>query len=115
MYAVSDPSVSTQYETETKRRKHPKALWHHVSQEIDITRADNWMEPNGQWHFPVMDPRHQRFDAHRDTAASALGLFKTFAGHTGKEIGKEEYERLRSEYDAEAQANVPPKSPKDRS
>lgn len=45
-----------------KRSHNGKLTGWHLSLNIDITRADNWIESSGQWHYPVIDIQTQEFD-----------------------------------------------------
>jgi hypothetical protein len=109
VYAVQDPpSVHTNMETKTKRRKYPKRLGCTVSARIVITRADNYLTPQGRWAHPLQGYPQQTYDS-RDSDVQAAQMFRSLhlVGF-GQEISKEEYDVLHEKYKAEAEANKPP-------
>lgn len=109
VYEVQDPpDVQPRMETRTKQRRNPKRLGCTVSARIRITRADNYLTPEGRWAYQVQDYPQQHYDS-RDSNEQAARMFQALhLQGFGVEITKAEYDALHEKYEAEARANKPP-------
>lgn len=105
-----NPSTRTVYRCRTEpdvveivhRRK---LVGWRIKREIEITRADNWLEASGQWHFPVLDLPVQEFEYPRYTRELAVSYFlsrNSAAKHGAEEIDAAIYASLESEYQSRA-------------
>lgn len=92
----------------TERRYRGKISGWSVRLDIDVTRADNWLEAPNQWHFPTRDPREQPFDYPRYSREQAVSFFRQ--RHSPSqwdtiEIDEPTYKVLAAEYEALALKN----------
>lgn len=64
VYAEPDkPTVVAEFESRTKRRRHPKRLGCKVWMTVEVTRADNWIDPTrNQWAHPVRQILQENYD-----------------------------------------------------
>lgn len=53
-----------------------KVVGWHVALSVDVTRADNWFEKNGQWHYKVTEIRTQDFMKPMHKAEQVTSFFK---------------------------------------
>lgn len=110
-----NPSTRTLYRCRTEpdvveivhRRK---LVGWRIKLEIAITRADNWLEASGQWHFPVLHLPVQEFEYPRYTQELAVFYFlsrNSPTKHGAEEIDAAIYASLESEYQSCALNNRP--------
>lgn len=110
LWAIPEaPELIERMETVTKRRKNPKRTGWTAYAEIVHIRADNWIRPDtNQWHYAHTRTRRENFDAHyqADDVRSYFNNRNWFV--PGEEISRDEFDRLRAEYEALAERNPVP-------
>lgn len=96
VYAVNEPVVN-------ERDGH----WN-ISADVEITRADNYLTKN-RWKYDTGACPRESYYQKNYSKESALGyFFSTNINGFGESVSKEEYEKFRDEYAAEAGANEAP-------
>ena len=94
----------------TERRSRGKLIGWRVSLNVDVTRADNWLDSTNKWHFKVIDIREHDFDCNRYSAEQAVSWFlvrNSPANWKTVEVDAETYAALEAEYSAIASQNRP--------
>ena len=100
---IAMPAEPTVYE---KKDRHGRCAEWVVQSEQRITRADNVRIPNShRWRHAVRLPLQEVYDAMRDSRKKAVEFFEHAHLPNLPEIGADEYERLRQEYQSQADGN----------
>ena len=78
--------------------------------EIDVVRADNWVNSQGRWNFETSEYPDQFFDSLRYSRDDALRYFiernsAERKSTSTEEIDETRYEQFKAVYSAEARAN----------
>ena len=94
--------------TVSERKKRGEFEGSTVSAQLNITRADNYIDPaTHQWKFRVMEYRRDRYET-RDSREEAIGHFMNSNYPAFPEISADEYQRLQAQYEQIANNNRPP-------
>ncbi len=115
VYYVPDvPEVTKENTNPTKRNKRPRQEGWFVQTEIEITRADNFIEHGtNQWHYQTSKNLYEHYaptDSKEQVVSWFKGLIRNHFPKMGNEISKEEYYKLKQLYEEEARKNMPPLS-----
>ncbi len=114
VYSVPDkPLVTEKITKPTKRNKRPRREEWFVQAEIEIIRADNFIEPGTRrWHYKTSDILYEHYPP-TDSEEQVVSWFRMNCLRPKdmvNEIPEEEYRILKKLYEEEAEKNPPTQS-----
>lgn len=98
---LTEPDITEQRDN---RGRHTG--WH-VTMEIRITRAENWLSDTAGWFYPTSKNPSEYFFP-QDTKAQALSYFRATHEPEGVTIGIDEYDQFHQIYESEAKSRMKP-------